>query len=77
MKSKKTSGATHYRGKKIEVIDVLEAFDLNRNMSNVVKYALRKGKKDDPNLEVEKMIDYAWRERYGTWAPLPGRTKDK
>lgn len=36
----------HYKGKSgLEVIDVIEAFDLSFNVGNVIKYILRAGKK--------------------------------
>jgi hypothetical protein len=57
-------------GKDLEAIDVEEAFDLNRNLSNVCKYILRAGKKDSRERDLEKAIDYLWRERYGEWCPM-------
>ena len=38
---------SHYQTKNgLEVIDVIESFDLGFNLGNVVKYVLRCGKKD-------------------------------
>lgn len=52
----------HYRRNGIEVFDVWEAFGLDRLMANVVKYALRVGKKTEGRLEdLEKLRDYAQR----------------
>lgn len=37
---------SHYKGKGgLEVIDVIESFDLSFNLGNVIKYVLRAGKK--------------------------------
>ena len=52
----------HYRRNGIEALDVFEAFDLDRHMTAVVKYALRVGKKTEGRLEdLEKLRDYAQR----------------
>lgn len=37
---------SYYQSENIEAIDVIEAFDLNFNKGNVVKYVLRAGKKE-------------------------------
>lgn len=37
----------HYKAGGIEVIDVIEAFGLDYNLGNVVKYVLRAGRKSD------------------------------
>jgi hypothetical protein len=70
-----TAGAPHYTQGELQVIDVIEKWNLGRNLANVVKYALRCEHKGNKGLDLEKLIDYAWRERYGTWATLPERTK--
>jgi len=57
-------------GKELEAIDVIESFDLPRNLANVCKYILRAGKKDSRERDLEKAIDYLWRERYGCWSPV-------
>lgn len=64
--------SNHYKSKlaKIEAIDVIEAFDLPRNLANVCKYILRAGKKESRERDLEKAIDYLFRERYGTWCPM-------
>lgn len=48
----------HYQSSKMEVIEVIDAFDLNFNLGNVVKYVLRCGKKDNPVQELEKAKKY-------------------
>ena len=35
----------HYKGKKFEVIDIIDDYNLNFNLGNVIKYVLRAGKK--------------------------------
>lgn len=49
---------THYQGNGLEVIDVIEAFDLNFNLGNAVKYILRAGKKGDKKEDLKKAIWY-------------------
>lgn len=47
----------------IEVFDVIEAFDLNFNLGNVVKYICRAGKKDECIIsDLLKARDYIDRE---------------
>lgn len=48
----------HYQSDtdKIEVIDVIEAFKLNFNLGNVIKYVLRAGKKGE-NVQMEMLKD--------------------
>ena len=42
----------HYKGKELEVIEIIDAFNLNFNLGNVIKYILRAGNKaDTPYLE--------------------------
>ena len=53
----------HYRDGGIEVIDFIEAKDLNFRLANVVKYVSRAGKKDsDPVQDLEKAAWYLKRE---------------
>ena len=53
----------HYQSKTgLEAIDVIEAFDLNFNLGNVIKYILRCGKKDAELQELEKAKWYLERE---------------
>lgn len=52
----------HYVGKGMHAIDVIDAFDLNFNLGNAVKYILRAGKKDDKIQDLKKAIWYISRE---------------
>lgn len=44
----------HYQGKGIEVIDVIEGFELNFSLGNAVKYILRADKKANKKQDLEK-----------------------
>lgn len=49
----------HYQSKNgMEVIDVIDNFELNFNLGNAVKYILRCGKKDNDIQELNKAIWY-------------------
>lgn len=53
----------HYRAGAVEVIDVVEAFDLGFSLGNVVKYVLRSGRKtSDGTEDLEKALWYLQRE---------------
>ena len=53
----------HYKAGGIEVIDFIEAKDLNYRLGNVIKYVSRAGKKDsDPVQDLEKAAWYLKRE---------------
>ena len=52
----------HYLGKGMEVIEVIEAFDLGFRLGNCVKYVLRAGKKGDAVLCLKKARYYLDRE---------------
>ena len=52
----------HYKSGGIEVIDVIEAFDLNFRLANVIKYVLRAGRKGDALEDLEKAAWYLDRE---------------
>jgi hypothetical protein len=52
----------HYKGKGLECIDVIEAFDLGFCLGNAVKYILRAGRKDDRVVDIRKAIWYLQRE---------------
>ena len=53
----------HYKAGGIEVIDFIEAKDLNFRLANVVKYVSRAGKKNsDPVQDLEKAAWYLKRE---------------
>ena len=48
----------HYRSDKMQVIEVIEAFDLGFDLGNAVKYILRAGKKDDEQQDLKKALWY-------------------
>lgn len=54
----------HYQGNGYEVLDIIEDFDLNFNLGNVLKYILRAGRKDSELKEedLEKALFYLKRE---------------
>lgn len=52
----------HYRQGGIEAIDVIEAFNLNFRLGNVVKYILRAGRKDGRIVDLKKAMWYLQRE---------------
>ena len=49
---------THYQSGKIEVIDIIDEFNLDFSLGNVIKYVLRCGKKDDDVTELKKAMWY-------------------
>ena len=53
---------SHYKSGGIEVIDVIEAFNLNFRLANVIKYVLRAGRKGDALEDLEKAAWYLDRE---------------
>lgn len=52
----------HYKSGGIEVIDVIEAFELNFRLANVIKYVLRAGRKGDALTDLRKAKYYLDRE---------------
>lgn len=46
----------------IEVIDVIEAFNLNFNLGNVIKYVIRADRKGNAKEDLEKAMWYLSRE---------------
>ena len=52
----------HYKSGGIQVIDVIEAFELNFRLANVIKYVLRAGRKGDALEDLEKAAWYLDRE---------------
>lgn len=62
MEKEMVNHPSHYQGNGIEVIDVIEAFDLGFCLGNVVKYVLRAGKKDARLQELRKAMWYLERE---------------
>jgi len=53
----------HYKSNGMEVIEVIEAFELNYNLGNAIKYILRSGRKENEGQDLEKAIWYLNRER--------------
>lgn len=53
---------SHYQGKGLESIQVIEAFELGFNLGNAVKYILRAGKKGARDEDIRKAIWYLNRE---------------
>ena len=58
----KINHPNHYQGEGLEVIDVIEAFNLNFNLGNTIKYVLRAGRKDSKIEDLEKARWYISRE---------------
>ena len=52
----------HYCVNGFEVIDIIEAYELNFPLGNAVKYILRAGKKDNYKQDLEKAVWYLQRE---------------
>jgi hypothetical protein len=52
----------HYQANGIEVIDIIENFELNFNLGNTIKYVLRAGKKGNKKEDLEKAVWYLKRE---------------
>jgi hypothetical protein len=55
------STPNHYK-QKVQPIDLIEAFDLNFNLGNVVKYVSRSGRKGEALEDLEKAFYYLKRE---------------
>lgn len=53
---------SHYQSAKFEVINIIEEFNLNFNLGNVIKYILRAGKKENFKQDLEKARWYLSRE---------------
>lgn len=58
----KINSPSHYKGKTLEAIQVIEDFELNYNLGNSVKYILRAGKKEDKLADLRKANWYIIRE---------------
>lgn len=71
MMSEQVNHPSHYQGNGLEVIDVIESFELGFNLGNAIKYILRAGKKGDRSEDLRKAIWYISREAFkeGTEAP--------
>lgn len=52
----------HYKSNQFEVIEIIEAFNINYRLGNVIKYILRAGKKDDRIQDLKKALWYLQRE---------------
>lgn len=48
----------HYQGNGIEVIDIIDSFELNFNLGNAIKYILRADKKGFKKKDLHKAIWY-------------------
>lgn len=48
----------HYKGNRFEVIDIINDYQLNFELGNVIKYVLRAGKKGDKKEDLEKALQY-------------------
>jgi hypothetical protein len=53
---------SHYQSRKFEVIEIIEEFNLNFNLGNVIKYVLRSGKKGNLKQDLEKARWYLSRQ---------------
>lgn len=62
MSSDPVNRPSHYIGKGIECIEVIEAFALGFCLGNAIKYILRAGKKGDRIEDLKKAIWYLQRE---------------
>lgn len=64
-----SSNSDHYRTGSIEAIDVIEDWDLDFNLGNVVKYISRAGHKDGNTREQDlyKALNYLHRAATGKW----------
>lgn len=61
-KSEMVNHPSHYQGKKFEVIDIIEDYDLGFNLGNALKYLLRCNKKWNKAEDIKKAIWYLNRE---------------
>jgi len=52
----------HYQGNKMEVIDIIEDYNLGFSLGNAVKYILRADKKGNKKQDLQKAIWYLERE---------------
>lgn len=62
MKKETVNHPEHYKGKKLEVIDIIDDYNLSFSLGNVIKYVLRAGKKEDAVEDLEKARWYLNRE---------------
>lgn len=52
----------HYQANGMEAIDVIDAYELNFNLGNAIKYILRANKKGNKKVDLEKAVWYLNRE---------------
>lgn len=52
----------HYSANGIEAIDVIDAYNLNFNLGNAIKYILRADRKGNKKVDLEKSVWYLNRE---------------
>lgn len=62
MEKERINHPEHYQGKKFEVIDIIDDYNLSFSLGNVIKYVLRAGKKEDAVEDLEKARWYLNRE---------------
>lgn len=58
----KVNHPDHYQGNNYEVIEIIEDFNLNFNLGNVIKYILRSDKKGNRIEDLKKAYWYLGRE---------------
>ena len=61
-KNNLVNNPSHYNKNGIEVIDVIEAYNLNYRLGNVIKYILRSDLKGNKKQDLEKALWYLERE---------------
>ena len=61
-KNNLVNNPSHYNKNGIEVIDVIEAYNLNFRLGNVIKYILRSDLKGNKKQDLEKALWYLERE---------------
>jgi len=60
-------GGDHYRVTKIEVMDIIDEFNLDFKLGNAIKYILRAEFKGSRDQDLFKALNYIHKELYGTW----------
>lgn len=56
--SSMVNNPAHYQGKKFEVIDIINDYELNFELGNAIKYILRADKKGNKKQDLKKAIWY-------------------
>lgn len=69
MKPSEPIDPKYYTDRKIEPIDVIEAWDLGFNLGNALKYIGRAGHKGDMRDDLIKAANYCYRAATGRWLP--------